>query len=105
MTAKLPFTDLHSFKDFVVYAQTYLPDRFPSRVSAPPEDQWSIDTAFSALRHGVRQAREGKGALTELGECSAFLDEAEASYRAGDRRAGFVYLENVRKFLNRIPTK
>ena len=28
---KMPFTDLHSFKDFVTYVQTYLPDRFPPR--------------------------------------------------------------------------
>jgi hypothetical protein len=26
---KFPFSDLHSFKDCVIYVQTYLPDRFP----------------------------------------------------------------------------
>jgi hypothetical protein len=96
---------LHSFKDFVTYVQTYLPDRFPPREAVGPDDQWSIELAFVGLRQGLVQATREKGELTDLAECMFFVDEAEKSYRAGDVRGGFTHLENVRKLLRRIPTR
>ena len=38
----LPFSDLHSFKDYVIYVQAYLPNRFPPRKTVGSEDQWTL---------------------------------------------------------------
>jgi hypothetical protein len=49
-SARFPFTDLHSFKDYVVFVQTYLPNRFRPREGAGPTDQWTLDTHRHRLR-------------------------------------------------------
>jgi hypothetical protein len=71
--AKFPFTDLHSFKDYVIYAQTYLPDRFPHREGAGPNEQWSLDLAFRGLREGLALAKDEKGPRQELLDCEKLV--------------------------------
>ena len=46
--AKFPFTDLHSFTDYVIYAQTYLPNHFPPREGAGPDEEWSMERTNAA---------------------------------------------------------
>jgi len=74
--AKFPFSDLHSFKDYVIYVQTYLPDRFPPRAAVSPEDQWSLDLAFQGLRFGLDLAEQEKGDLAVFSECRKLVGEA-----------------------------
>jgi hypothetical protein len=51
MAAKFPFTDLHSFKDYVGFVKTCASGKFPVRVSALPIDS---GLAFEGLRLGLR---------------------------------------------------
>ena len=44
--AKFPFTDLHSFKDYVGFVQLCAPNRFPRRDGVSAEEQWTLDLAF-----------------------------------------------------------
>jgi hypothetical protein len=65
MPARFPFTDLHSFKDYVGFVKLCCPDLFPVREGADPEDQWSLDLAFRGLRLGIDLARKEKGDLVQ----------------------------------------
>ena len=105
MTAKFPFNDLHSFKDYVGFVRLCAPELFPTRDGLGPEDQWSLELAFSGLRLGLQMAEQEKGSNPIFAECAHFVDEAEKSYLAGNVRTGFTYLDNVKKLLSRIPTR
>jgi hypothetical protein len=105
MAAKFPFSDLHSFKDYVSFVRMCAPDLFPMREGVGPEDQWTLDLAFRGLRLGLSMAVEEKGERPVFADCAAFIDDAERYYREGDVRGGFTALENVRKLLARVPTQ
>src|SRR5258707_14587441 len=81
--AKFPFTDLHSFKDYVTYVQTYLPDRFPPREGASLDEQWSMELAFRGLRKGLELAVAEKGPNLILAACARHVSKAHHEYRAG----------------------
>ena len=51
--ATFPFSDLHSFKDFVFVVRMCAPDHFPAREGLCADDQWSLDLAFKGLREGL----------------------------------------------------
>jgi hypothetical protein len=103
--AKFPFTDLHSFKDYVIYVQTYLPDRFRPREGAGPEDQWSLELAFRGLREGLNLAVREKGPKPVFEECEKLVSAAYDEYRAGHVREGFFKLEEVNKLLRKVPSQ
>lgn len=103
--AKFPFTDLHSFKDYVIYVQTYLPDRFPHREGAGPNEQWSLDLAFRGLREGLALAEKEKGLRQEILDCERLVDQALEKYQTGHDREGFFKLEEVNKLLNKVPSQ
>ncbi|HUO91806.1 MAG TPA: hypothetical protein VMU22_02740 [Rhizomicrobium sp.] len=100
-----PFSDLHSFKDYVVYVQTYLPDRFPPRAAVGPEDQWTLDLAFVGLRLGLDRAVQETGERKEFAESRRLVEEAYDAYRSGDIRSGFMKLEQVQKLLQKVPSQ
>jgi len=104
MTAPFPFDDLHGFKDYVTFVQTYLPDRFRPRIYYGPEDQWTLDLAFEGLRLGLRMAIKEKGDKPVFAECSRLVDKAESEYRGDRWLDGFATLEEVRKLLGRVRT-
>ena len=103
--AKFPFTDLHGFKDYVIYVQTYLPDRFPPRQAVGPEDQWTLELAFRGLREGLALAVAEKGDKPVFKECGRLVEEAHEQYRTGHQREGFFKLEEVNKLLKMVPSQ
>lgn len=105
MSAPFPFDDLHGFKDYVVFVRMCAPDHFPERDGYPSEDQWTLDLAFAGLRHGLEVAEREKGPKRVFAECADLVDEAEKSYREGDRRSGFYQLDKMRKLLGTIRTQ
>ncbi len=105
MTATFPFTDLHSFKDYVVFVQTYLPDRFHPREGVGPADQWTLNLAFEGLRLGLRMAVEEKGDRDEFRRGNALVDEAYAAYCDGQVRDGFLKLEELQKLLKKVASR
>jgi hypothetical protein len=105
MAAAFPFSDLHSFKDYVVFVQTYLPDRFRPREGAGPAEQWTLGLAFEGLRLGLRMAAEEKGERPEFSRGRALVEEAYVSYRDGRVRDGFFKLEELQKLLRKVPSR
>lgn len=103
--AEFPFTDLHGFKDFVIFVQTYLPDRFPYRDGAGPEEQWSLELAFRGLREGLTFARMESGARQIYEKCEKLVAEAYVEYSNGRDREGFCKLEEVNKLLKQVRTQ
>ena len=101
--ARFGFPDLHSFKDFVVYVQTYLPNRFPPRQAAPNEP-WSMELAFEGLREGLKMARAEKGSKPVFEKCEKLVNEAYDEYRGGREREGFFKLEEVNRLLKSVPS-
>lgn len=105
MVASFPFTDLHSFKDYVVFVQTYLPDRFRPREGVGPADQWTLDLAFQGLRLGLRMAVEEKGERKEFTQGAALVEDAYSAYHDGRVRDGFFKLEELQKLLKKVPSQ
>jgi hypothetical protein len=102
---RFPFSDLHAFKDYVTFVQTYAPDRFRHREGASADEQWTLDLAFEGLREGLRMGVQEKGECSQFSACHSLVEEALDHYRGGRMREGFSKLEEVRKLLGRIPTK
>jgi hypothetical protein len=105
MAAKFPFTDLHSFKDYVGFVKICAPDRFPSREGVGPDDQWTLDLAFEGLRLGLRMATEEKGKRAEFELGESLVEGAYTAYRDGRVRDGFFKLEELRKLLRKVPSQ
>jgi hypothetical protein len=105
MAAAFPFSDLHSYKDYVVFVQTYLPDRFRPREGVGPADQWTLDLAFEGLRLGLKMAAEEKGEREEFTRGLVLVEEAFAAYRKKDVRGGFFKLEELQKLLKKVPSR
>ena len=103
--AKFPFSDLNSFKDYVIYVQTYLPERFPPRKAVGPEDQWTINLAFEGLRLGLSMAVREKGERPEFAESRRLIEEAYHAYESGDVRSGFMKLGRVEELLQKVPSQ
>jgi hypothetical protein len=104
MDADFPFSNLHSFKDFVVFVQTYLPDRFRPREGVGAEDQWTMELAFEGLRKGLRMAAEEKGQRDEFTRGESLVEEAYAAYRDRRVRDGFFKLDELQTLLKRLPS-
>jgi hypothetical protein len=103
--AKFPFTDLHSFKDYVGFVQLCAPNRFPKRDGVSAEEQWTLDLAFEGLRLGLELATQEKGQLPVFAECVQLIDGAYTHYSQGDRREAYFKLEAVQKLLKKIPSR
>ncbi len=103
--AKFPFTDLHSFKDYVGFVQLCAPNRFPKRDGVSAEEQWTLDLAFEGLRLGLKLATEEKGPLSVFSQCGQLIDGAYTHYIQGDRREAYFKLEEVQKLLKKIPSQ
>src|SRR5690349_781394 len=102
--APFPFSDLHSFKDFVGFVRLCAPDQFPRRDSLPEQDQWTLQLAFEGLRLGMDMAEKEKGPLPVFAECRRLFDEAHAEYLAGHMLEGFAKMGEVKKLLRKVPT-
>jgi hypothetical protein len=103
--AQFPFSDLQSFKDYIVFVQTYLPDRFRPREGVGPADQWTLSLAFEGLRRGIAVADAEGVSADVLRQCRGELDAALESYVAGNSRDGFFALERLSTILKRIPPR
>jgi hypothetical protein len=96
------FSDLQSFKDYVVFVQTYLPDRFRPREGVGPDEQWTLELAFKGLRLGMRMAAEEKGEQGAIAQGRALIEEAYGAYQDGRACDGFFELEKLQKVLTAV---
>ena len=104
--ARFPFTDLHSFKDYVGFVKICATNgSFLPREGVGPDEQWTLNLAFEGLRLGLKMAAEEKGPKPAFVTCEKLVGEAYAHYRQGEMREGFIKLEEVQKLLKRIPSQ
>ena len=103
--AKFPFSDLHSFKDFVGFVKLCAPDMFPEREGLGQEDQWTLDLAFEGLRNGIKLAVAEKGDRPEFEECKVLIEDAKSAYLLDRRKEAYLKLDAVSKLLKKIPTQ
>jgi hypothetical protein len=105
MRAKFPFSDLHSFKDYLGFVGLCAPDMFPDREGVGPEDKWTLDLAFFGLREGLKLSATEKGSLGVFTECENLVGEAYEAYRAGQIKDGYSKLAQVKKLLSCVPSQ
>jgi hypothetical protein len=105
MAAAFPFTDLHSFKDYVGFVKICASGKFPVREGVAPANQWTLDLAFDGLRLGLRMATEEKGERDEFMQGKSLVEDAYAAYRDGRARDGFFKLEELQKLLKKVPSR
>jgi hypothetical protein len=98
------FTDLHSFKDYVVFVQLCSPDEFADNGAGPDGQGWTLQNAFEGLRVGLEIAVEEKGPLPIFAEARQEVEAAFAAYVAGDVREGYQRLEKVKRMLRKVPS-
>ena len=103
--AKFPFTDLHSFKDYVGFVRMCAPSSFPPREGVLQSEQWSLDLAFAGLRAGLVLAEQEKGQRSVFLTCSGLFEAAYREYVEGDIRAGFTSLAEAQKLLRTVPSQ
>ena len=94
------FNDLHSFKDFVVFAQTSLATGRFRQDNGP----WSPELAFRGLRHGLELAAAEGVPAEVIAECAGLVASAENHFQASNVREGFFALERLNGILKRIAT-
>jgi hypothetical protein len=105
MAAHFGFTDLHSFKDYIVFVQTCASTKFPPREGVGPADQWTLDQAFEGLHLGLRMAVEENGDREEFTQGKSLVDDAYAAYCDGRVRDGFFKLEELQNLLKKVPSQ
>src|SRR5262245_41738432 len=105
MAAAFPFTDLHSFKDYIGFVKICAPDRFPLREGVGPTDQWTLDLAFDGLRLGLSMAAEEKGQRPEFTQGQSLVEDAYIAYREDRMRDGFFKLQELQKLLRKVPSQ
>jgi len=103
--AKFPFSDLHSFKDYVGFVKLCALDMFPEREGLGPEDQWTLNLAFDGLRSGMELAITEKGDRPAFEECKVLIEDAKSAYLMQNIKGGYLKLDAVSKILKKIPTQ
>ncbi|MFT3961628.1 hypothetical protein [Propionivibrio sp.] len=100
--AKFPFSDLHSFKDYVGFVGMCAPDQFPAREGVDPEYQWSLDLAFKGLYEGLSYINRKKVVYEA---CTVLFNEAYELYKNGDSQGGYFKVNEVQKLIKKIPSQ
>ena len=103
--AEFPFSDLHSFKDYVGFVKLCAPDMFPDREGVGPHEKWTLELAFKGLHLGLDLSVKEKGDRPQFGKSRKLVEAAYEDYRAGRMREGFMKLEEVQKLLRKIPSQ
>jgi hypothetical protein len=100
--SSFPFSDLHSFKDFIVFVRMCAPDNFPVREGFGADAQWNLELAFQGLREGLSLSIQEKGARSEFIDCSKQIADAYEHYKAGRKSEGFIALDEAHRKLKRV---
>lgn len=99
------FSDLHGFKDYVVYVMAYAPNNFPHEDWREHNAQMTLERAFSGLRYGLSLPTHSPHWLSTVSKCRELVDRAYNEYLSGNTRAGQTLLEQVERLLNTVPTR
>ena len=87
--------NLDGLYDFIGYVVLRAPDRFPREDYLKPDEQMTLDKAFSELRLGLNFVEiDVVGAETKR-RLSSLLDEVQAAYIQGERKKGAHLLQDV----------
>jgi hypothetical protein len=103
--ASFPFSDLHSFKDYVGFVKLCAPDSFPHREGVSASDQWSLGLAFEGLKLGLELAAQGGAKASALAECQGLFSTAYEQYVAGNLKEGFGAMAAAQRVLRKLPSR
>jgi hypothetical protein len=95
------FTDLHSFKDYVVYVAACAPDLFPEQDPAPRD---TLESAFEGLHYGLMLSESQGANSAVIAKCRELMQTALHHYRAGREREGMLAMEEMSKTIKRLPS-
>jgi len=103
--ASFPFSDLHSFKDYVGFVKICAPDLFPDREGVSASDQWSLDLAFEGLNLGLELAAHEGAKVSALAECRELFTTAYTQYVSGNKKDGFEAMAAAQRILRKLPSR
>lgn len=86
---------LGELKDVIAYVMAYAPDRFPHRDYLGPEEQVDLHSIFNQVREGFEDIAISRGESVVVQQCRHGIEDAYQSYRSGDRKAGFLAIQDV----------
>ena len=98
-----PFTDLHSFKDYVSVIRMCAPDEFPVREGSG--EQWTLGLAFKGLEYGLNLIAIEKGEMPVLEICRGIAKEAYAHYIAGHVPEGCSKMREIERLIKKLPSQ
>lgn len=86
--------NLDGLYDFIGYVVLRAPDSFPKEDYLKPEEQMTLEKAFSELRAGLNFVEsEVVGVETKL-QLSSLLEEAQTAYVQGEQKKGAHLLQD-----------
>lgn len=100
-----PFSDLHSFKDYVGFVKLCAPNLFPERYALPSHCQWTLELAFEGLDAGLILSRGEKVPSSVVESCKVLFEEAKSAYVSNDIKSGYSKLDEAHRLLKEIPTQ
>jgi len=80
--------DIDSFYNFIGYVVLTAPNRFPVEDYLPPDEQMTLDRAFTELRQGLQLVDPEVADEKKRAKLSALLDDSLGAYRSGDEVTG-----------------
>ena len=93
--------NLDGLYDFIGYVVLRAPDKFPKEDYLKPDEQMTLDKAFSELRGGLSFVEEDVVGVETKHRLSLLLDEARAAYIAGERKQGAHLLQDFEALIFR----
>ena len=86
--------NLDGLYDFIGYVVLRAPDKFPKEDYLKPDDQMTLDRAFSELRAGLNFVEADVTGVETKRRLASLLDEAHAAYISGERKKGAHLLQD-----------
>lgn len=99
------FSDLHSFKDYVVYVLSCAPELFPAEDWLKAEEQMNLDRAFVGLELGFQLIAQEGVEPEIITQCRRLTAESCELYKLGQELDGQRCLEQVEEILKKIPSR
>lgn len=82
------------YRNMIGYVVVYAPDEFPVEDFLAPDEQMTLDKAFSEFRRGLPVAYDRIKDKDAIPKAVELLEASYQAYREGDQRAGAFLLQD-----------
>ena len=86
--------NLDGLYDFIGYVVLRAPDSFPTEDYLKPDEQMTLDKAFSELRAGLNFVESEVVGVETKRQLSSLLEESQTAYVQGARKKGAHLLQD-----------